>query len=857
MSTFAPFPSKLAIWLMALVCAMAICLPQLSDNPPLTAEFIEEPTAPNEHTSAPNMSEIASASAERVEIGRNAVVGSTEPPLETSKRIDSIEVDSPPPTREPTRVQVDGRQSPGAGRLHRAKEARGPREPGRDTRHTHGQNKAVEDNRGRQKRRQPPMGTPAVALNIPYEGRVTESIGAASAQLVKETTKLHVDRLEAIHLAPERTRVDASSIDACIVAQLRWLSTQLVPVALKEWLRTPMSDPEFFNASITVATLLDLMGDPRGAALVLEKAEHLVPGLQTRLPLQCLSFQLVLMELHQRLGERADTVADWAIVSRLVDDVSAIAADFAPRRAQEAGTLVRVALDLGRDCCPPKDLTGERWYLDTQEWCRYVVSGPIIERIKGLTGPDAERLMHQMQDLEMRILDDATTPLGQCHEGATLRLLKAEREWNQLADEVVRLFGHSAAKDLCGDWQARVAGTGAWLVSIRRVGRPESGSGGRTVARSGDYYLAHLLKADGTLRVTELALGNVIEELLESWRFWSRGAGSIEQMQLIDYVLGGAVRITAFDPILAALDGESEDVPLHLSLHGAIQEVPFGSLPMAGQNPVGQSVIRSGEVRTISRLSQLGTAPVPFIPQGAAARALIVSDVDFHAQGPFAAGLIPRGILAGTPREAEAIVAAAAGHDQVAPIELTGTQATVTTLRQYEGRYQTLHIASHGEAIPAACQTRQAGSPFASRYGIAVRWLASAASSGVVLSGGTCPELGLTRPPYILTGQEVRLMDMGECSLVVLATCGVRPPIHGLGWDASSLAAAWLQAGAGTVVYSLWEVDDIINAEFMGYFYGALWGDSPSPREALESAKTKMVKQGHRVHAWGGWVLMN
>src|SRR5205814_10159166 len=97
--------------------------------------------------------------------------------------------------------------------------------------------------------------------------------------------------------------------------------------------------------------------------------------------------------------------------------------------------------------------------------------------------------------------------------------------------------------------------------------------------------------------------------------------------------------------------------------------------------------------------------------------------------------------------------------------------------------------------------------------------LASAAGDSVILSSSDIARLHLTRQP-----------------LVVLAACGTfrDDSLHTTGM--STLARAFLTAGARGVVGTLWEVDDDVASAFFLRFHERLCVDA-SPARALRQAQ--------------------
>jgi CHAT domain-containing protein len=71
-----------------------------------------------------------------------------------------------------------------------------------------------------------------------------------------------------------------------------------------------------------------------------------------------------------------------------------------------------------------------------------------------------------------------------------------------------------------------------------------------------------------------------------------------------------------------------------------------------------------------------------------------------------------------------------------------------------------------------------------------------------------------------------------------------------------TLAAAFSQAGAQSVVASLWKVNDVATRDFMVAFHRAL-GKGP-PATALQEAQLAVLRQAHSAHPfyWAPFILI-
>jgi CHAT domain-containing protein len=120
--------------------------------------------------------------------------------------------------------------------------------------------------------------------------------------------------------------------------------------------------------------------------------------------------------------------------------------------------------------------------------------------------------------------------------------------------------------------------------------------------------------------------------------------------------------------------------------------------------------------------------------------------------------------------------------------------------------------------------------------------------SAVVLAAGPGDEDGLLEAPEIVS--------LGlDGKLVVLSSCRTADGAVLRGEGAMSLARAFFQAGAHTVVASLWPLRDDDAEEVFGRFYRHLArGESVSG--ALRSAQEELRRSGAPAEAWAGVVVL-
>lgn len=156
---------------------------------------------------------------------------------------------------------------------------------------------------------------------------------------------------------------------------------------------------------------------------------------------------------------------------------------------------------------------------------------------------------------------------------------------------------------------------------------------------------------------------------------------------------------------------------------------------------------------------------------------------------------------------------------------LLGGNATETNFKKLPlAQYEVIHLALHGYADPE----------FTDR-------------SALVFAPET--------PPVndgLLQVREIRQLRL-NASLVTLSACdtGVGP----VGEEGvADIVNAFIQAGAQSVVSTLWEIDDQASAKLMIDFYGQL-GRGAAKADALRQAQIEMMKSGEPPYYWAGFEL--
>jgi CHAT domain-containing protein len=291
----------------------------------------------------------------------------------------------------------------------------------------------------------------------------------------------------------------------------------------------------------------------------------------------------------------------------------------------------------------------------------------------------------------------------------------------------------------------------------------------------------------------------------------SRSPDPERDAEAID-ALGGRLYRTLLGPIEGSLEGGV--ARLVVAPDGALHLLPFEALVTPGPGEVdSRFLVRRFEIVMVPSLTVF-TELRPIARASTEQSLFALADPEPAAASGEPA-VPPGGPPAGLPRlpYAEQEIGSAARRLGGRPRLLAGAEATEEQARAgLTGGYPIVHIAAHG---------------FLDR--------AVLGSAGLVLAPAAGDD-GLL--------QEADLIDLrATADLVVLSACstGEGQVIGGEG--VLGLPRALLQAGAPTVVMSLWQVRDRAAALFMDRFYAAIAaGDAPGP--ALRRAKLDLIASG-------------
>jgi CHAT domain-containing protein len=287
---------------------------------------------------------------------------------------------------------------------------------------------------------------------------------------------------------------------------------------------------------------------------------------------------------------------------------------------------------------------------------------------------------------------------------------------------------------------------------------------------------------------------------------------------------GPALYDLLWKPLVASIPGGSR---VFISADGILEQVSTAIIPA----PDGLVLADDYDLRFINTPLDVVRAPAAPTPQDA----VLLGDPQF------AADTFPA--LPGTRTEVQDIYAVLEGaHWNVAPPFL-GTGATAEAVQAVRAP-RILHLATHGFFL----QTQSDGGD--AETALIANLQDPMARSGLVFSGGK-----------LMTAVEATNLDLHGTELVVLSACQSGLGLQGRGEGVFGLRRAFQEAGAQSMLVSMWSVPDRQTAELMQSFYTYWIAKGMEKHEALRRAqddeRKKVIAEFGRdlPYYWGAFVL--
>lgn len=368
---------------------------------------------------------------------------------------------------------------------------------------------------------------------------------------------------------------------------------------------------------------------------------------------------------------------------------------------------------------------------------------------------------------------------------------------------------------------------------------------------------AFVLRSDGRVRRFDLGELAPIAEACRAWRLAARD----ERGDLA--ACGARLRELLIDPLRAALDGATR---WRVALDDELHLLALEALPLEENVLLGERV----RVVTVGSAAHVGASARR--ARGLAPKLVALGGVDYESSSADesdnggAEGVAPTSLrLAGLARpsfaplwETQDEIDGVAelferAHDSASNSASEGARAASVLLSERDATSANflaaldgathLHVATHGFFALESAQRPAGAERLAERSPLTL--------CGLALAGAN----DTSRRDGLLTADELALLDLRSCELVVLSACDTHVGVASAGQGVASFQKALHAAGAQFVITSLWKVDDAAARELMLAFYAGLWEERLDVAQALWRAKCKLRERRAPLRDWAGWVL--
>jgi CHAT domain-containing protein len=266
----------------------------------------------------------------------------------------------------------------------------------------------------------------------------------------------------------------------------------------------------------------------------------------------------------------------------------------------------------------------------------------------------------------------------------------------------------------------------------------------------------------------------------------------------------------------------------------SLRRLPFGALLPPG--PDGRFLVESKRILTSASLLALRAAAAP-------------------ARAPFPAGRSGSSLLVGRPDIGSCLARNYPGLQA-----LPGAQDEMFDIRE---------IIGGGTILAGPLATKKsvlASLPHAERIHIAthrVTYPAYSGKSALLFSTDNDCEVSHEVEASLLTESEIRELDLSRAELVVLSACESAAAEDGTTFEGLGLAGAFLDAGARTVIATVWPIEDRAARDFVTVFYRELVTEKGDPGTALQTAQKKIIQRNRSngnpardIQAWAPYLVI-
>ena len=289
------------------------------------------------------------------------------------------------------------------------------------------------------------------------------------------------------------------------------------------------------------------------------------------------------------------------------------------------------------------------------------------------------------------------------------------------------------------------------------------------------------------------------------------------------------------------LKNEVEDMStIFVALDGVYNQINLNSL----LNPeTGEYLIDELDVHIVSNIKSIPGEEVEINNQFA----LLIGNPDFNftstempSEEITRAEIQP---LPGTAEEIDNLQLLLEDYDWEVTV-LTETEATEVNLRE-AFKPGLLHIATHGFFNDKSDQ----------------KLINPLMLSGLMLSGASYSfaslneEINAEKPDGLLTAAEAMTLNVDNTDLVVLSACETGLGEIKNGDGVYGLQRSFLNAGANSLMMTLWKIDDQATQELMKLFYER-WINGESKYEAFKAAQIELREMHPEPYYWAAFTLV-
>ena len=390
------------------------------------------------------------------------------------------------------------------------------------------------------------------------------------------------------------------------------------------------------------------------------------------------------------------------------------------------------------------------------------------------------------------------------------------------------MMGDATPSDVGLDEVRGALPPGASLVAFARV------DGGPAATHSAEYVAFVLADARVAPRVVRLGPAGEIESAVRRWRDEMIPEAPARD-PLGHEAAGARLRELLWDPLGIPTEG---DRLVLLVPAGAVHLVSFVALPLPDGRALAEADVLLHELSSERDVLVDDRAP-------ADEQLLAVGGVvhEASASGPSAGtctDLLGRGFpaLPGSLAEIRGIAATwerGDGSGRRPARELVQGAATEAAFKREAPGKTVVHLATHGFFFSNDCAT----DPAAGTSPLQLSGLVLAGDQGAYRSGAS---------DGVLLAEEVATLDFSDASWVVLSGCDTG--LGGIQVDEGMLGLrrAFQVAGAGTVIMSLWPVEDRSTQAFMATLYRARFEEQRSTAASMRQAYRDALSATRREH---------